>query len=176
MNKKTKVTSQTKENKKKYKFNFVDVALILLVVGCIITLIYFFSPMSKAKKLGKAQEKTIEYTIEITGVDTTFSENISDNDTVIDSVTKTPIGTVTRVVSTNYTEYKAVDDGSSDLKLQEIVYRDKCNLEVTVRVDASYIAGDGFSVNSTRIAVGEKMFVKFPNFVGEGYCIRIIQN
>ena len=177
MNKNIKGSSQFTVKKKKFKFNFVDVALILLVIGCIITLIYFFSPISNAKKIGKSQEKNIEYTIEITDVDNkNFFGNVKEGDNVIDSVTKISIGTVKSVGNTKYTEYKPVDDGSSELKLEEIVYDDKINLQITISVNANYIEGDGFSVNSTRIAIGEKMFVKFPNFAGEGYCIGIIQN
>ena len=80
MNKQTKATSSS-ANKK--RFNFVDVALILLIIGFIVTLVYFFSPVSKVKKMGKTQEKSIEYTVEIIGVDKTFVENIKEGDTLL---------------------------------------------------------------------------------------------
>ena len=180
MNKQTKATSSS-ANKK--RFNFVDVALILLIIGFIVTLVYFFSPVSKVKKMGKTQEKSIEYTVEIIGVDKTFVENIKEGDTVIDSVSKTSIGTVKSVDPIKYTEYKAIEDTGADATenkqqkpLTEVDFDNKYNLQITVSVNANYLEGEGFSVNSTRIAVGEKLFVKFPNFTGEGYCIGIIQN
>lgn len=180
MKKQTQATSSAVGKK---RFNFVDVALILLIIGFIVTLVYFFSPVSKIKKLGKNQEKNIEYTIEIIGVDKTFVENIKEGDTVIDSVSKTSIGNVKSVDTIKYTEYKATEDNNTDASenkqqrpLTTVDFDDKYNLQITVSVNADYIEGEGFSVDSTRIAVGEKLFVKFPNFTGEGYCIGIIQN
>ena len=180
MNKQTKTTSSA-ANKK--RFNFVDVALILLIIGFILTLVYLFSPISRVKKYGKIQEKNIEYTIEIIGVDKTFIENIKEGDTAIDSVSKTNIGTVKSIDTIKYTEYKAVADDENDTSenkqqrpLTTVDFNDTYNLHITINVNANYIDGEGFSVDSTRIAVGEKFFVKFPNFTGEGYCIGIIQN
>ena len=180
MNKQTQTTSSA-ANKK--RFNFVDVALILLIIGFILTLVYLFSPISMVKKYGKIQEKNIEYTIEIIGVDKTFVENIKEGDTVIDSVSKANIGTVKSIDTIKYTEYKAVVDDETDTSenkqqrpLTTVDFNDTYNLHITVNVNANYIDGEGFSVDSTRIAVGEKFFVKFPNFTGEGYCIGIIQN
>ena len=180
MNKQNKVKSSA-ANKK--RFNFVDVALILLIIGFTVTLVYFFSPVSRVKKLGKTQEKNIEYTIEIIGVDKTFVENIKEGDTVIDSVSKTSIGNVKSIDTIKYTEYKATNNNDTDATenkqqkpLTTVDFNDMYNLQITVSVTANYVEGEGFSVDSTRVAVGEKLFVKFPDFAGEGYCIGIIQN
>jgi hypothetical protein len=47
----------------------------------------------------------------------------------------------------------------------------KFNLLVTISTTANYAEGSGYSVNATRIAVGEKLALRFPDYVAEGYCI-----
>ena len=49
----------------------------------------------------------------------------------------------------------------------------KYNVIVTISADGEYKEGEGYSVNGRRIAVGEKMALRFPNYVGEGYCIAL---
>jgi hypothetical protein len=44
---------------------------------------------------------------------------------------------------------------------------------VTITVLAEYTEGEGYSVGDRRIAVGEKMSLRFPNFAAEGYCIAL---
>ena len=52
-----------------------------------------------------------------------------------------------------------------------VEYDDKINLLITVSATATYTEGKGYAVNERRIAVGEKLSVRFPDFAGEGYCV-----
>ena len=52
-----------------------------------------------------------------------------------------------------------------------MTYEDKYNVTVTVTVLAQYEEGEGYSVGDRRIAVGEKLSLRFPNYAAEGYCI-----
>ena len=46
-------------------------------------------------------------------------------------------------------------------------------LRVTLRTEATYRAGDGFSVNGNRISVGDSLAVSFDGFSGTGRCVSI---
>ena len=65
------------------------------------------------------------------------------------------------------------EDGSKKTEGVLAEYPDKYNVIITISAEASYAAEKGYSVNGTRIAVGEKMSLRFPDYVGEGYCIGV---
>ncbi len=167
--------------KKKGRFNFIDLILILILVAVVATLIYVFSPESRIRDLFKDNEKKIQYTVEITNVDEKYIDLIKEGDVVGDSVTKSSIGKVEAVYAEGYTEFileeatETNEEGTTVPKysIGEREYPGKYNIIVTVVVTADFDENEGYTVNSTRIAVGEKMYLKFPGYVGEGYCIGI---
>ena len=127
-----------------------------------------FSPISLIKKLSSDQTKEIQYTVEFSGVDAEFVNRIKEDDLVIHSVSKNHMGTVVAVSTEPYYELHFVD---SEQKGRPVEHPEKLNLVVTVSVTAQYAEGSGYSVNSTRIAVGEKLALRFPDYAAEGYCI-----
>ena len=155
--------------KKSYKFNFLDILLILLAVGVVFVAINIISPMSFIKKLQSDSTHHIEYTVEFIGVDEDFLDAIKENDNVIDAVSKNSLGTViVAEYNTHYSELK-YDEENKVGKLVD--YTDKYNVIVTISAEGNYISGEGYNINACRIAVGEKMSLRFPDYVGEGYCI-----
>ena len=179
-------TKQTKSSnqKRKGKFNFIDLTLVLILLLIVGVLIYSFSPISLIKKWFNKETVNIQYEIEIVGVDKDVYELIKNNTIVKDSVTKSTLGTVTMVNKTDYVEYKPVTEirnegeGDDEKEIIEnsivpVEYPNKYNLNVIVTVAANYSEGEGYSVESTRIAVGEKLSLKFPNYKCEGYCVGI---
>lgn len=170
---------EKKIKSKKGRFNFVDLVLILLAVAIIATLFYVFSPDSIIRDWLKKEERNIRYTVEFVNVDEQFVDNIKKSDTVSDSVTKGDIGTVETVTYTAYSEYVLVEDKISEdgtvapPALEAVEYKDKYTIIVTITAKANFAEDAGYTVGSTRIAVGEKMFLKFPDYVGEGYCIGV---
>jgi cell division protein FtsL len=166
---KKETTEAAVVKKKTYRFNILDVLLILLTIGVIFVAVNIISPMSFIKKLQSDSTHTIEYTVEFIGVDEDFIDAIKENDKVMDSVSKNSLGTVVAVdYNTHYSELK-YDEENKVGKLVD--YADKYNVTVTITADGSYISGEGYNVNARRIAVGEKMSLRFPDYVGEGYCI-----
>ena len=159
--------------KKKGHFNVIDLLLILIALFVVFAVIYVFAPFSTVKNLFTSQEKTIEYTVEFIGVDKDFVNTIQKNDLVVDSVSKNHIGTVQAADYNNpYTEFEVVptkNEGTLEGVLVE--HPNKCNVLVTISAEAEYSEGDGYRVNDYRIAIGEKMNLIFPNYMGECYCI-----
>ena len=156
--------------RKKFKFNFIDFLIILLVLAIVAAVIYIFAPFSWIQQ--KNGSIDLQYTIEIQGVDEAFIENINEHDVVVDSVSKNVIGKVIAVdYNTQYSELKYDESNRTGILS---VFPDKYNLIITISTaNALYVEGEGYSVNGCRIAVGEKISAKFPSYVSEGYCIGI---
>ena len=176
MNRTAKKNNKKASEKKSRRFNFVDLLLILLVLAIIAGAVYLFSPGSVFKKMGTTEHGTLSYTVEFHGVDGEYLNKIKENDVVVDSVTKNILGTVAAVdYNTKQTvlEYvKNEDDGTYSGVLSE--YPNQYTVIVTITASAEHVSGDGYFVNNCRIAVGESMALRFPDFVAEGHCISMI--
>ena len=173
-------TTAPSNKKKKGRFNFVDLTLVLVLILLIGVLVYSFSPVSLIKKWANKDVRNIQYEVEITNVDAEFIDLIKNNASVSDSITKSSLGTVTMVNRTNYVDYKVIEEVVKEGETEKIVYSvvpveypNKYNLNVTITVSSDYTEGSGYTVDSTRIAVGEKLYLKFPDFKCEGYCVGI---
>ncbi|MBR2387841.1 MAG: DUF4330 family protein [Clostridia bacterium] len=161
--------AEKKTAKVKRRFNFIDVLIILAIVllGAIVLNLFFPNGLFKSSSV----EKKIQYTVEFVGVDEAFVDKIKENDSVIDSVAKYNLGSVMTVDSSMpYTELKYDNEaGVGHLA----AFEDKYNVLVTVSVVAEYNEGEGYSVGDRRIAVGEKLSLRFPNYASEGYCVSL---
>ena len=177
----TNSTSPLKK-KKNGRFNFIDLTLIIILILVLGTLIYSFSPVSLIRKWTNKDIRNIQYEVEFNNVDKAFIDMIQADDVVINSVTKDSIGTVTMVNPDKYVEYKPVktervegEETITEYTVIPVEYPNKYTVRVTITVSANFSEGTGYSVNATRIAVGEKMALKFPNFKCEGYCVGITE-
>ena len=166
---------KTHKNKKK-GFNFVDFLIILIVLAIIVAAVYLFSPISVLKKMSEKTTGTLDYTVEIQNVDIEFIEKIRENDTVIDSVSKNTLGTVRAIEhNTKYSEldYRVSSEDTTQYEGYMVDYPDKYNVTVTISAQADLLSGQGYTVNNCRIAVGEKLSLRFTDFVCEGYCVYV---
>ncbi len=169
-------SSQTKADgavrKRRRGFNFIDFLLILFALAVVLTAVNIVSPMSLIDKLRADDSYTVHYTVELTGVEAEFLDKIKESDTVVDAVSKYSLGSVEAV---DYTAHSTLEyneeagDGAGAGVLT--AHKDKYDVLVTVKAQASYMSEKGYFVNDRRIAVGEKMSLRFPDYVGEGYCI-----
>ena len=166
-----KDSSDKKVEKRRYRFNLIDILLILFAVAIVFVAINVVSPFSFMEKLKSNSDHTIQYTVEFTCVDQEYIDRIKEDDAVMDAISKNALGTVTAVdYNTHYSELK-YDEENQVGKLAD--YTDKYNLIVTITAEGIYTSGKGYSVNSQRIAVGEKMSLRFPDYAAECYCIDI---
>ena len=182
--------SVSSKNKKRGRFNIIDLILIIVSLVLVAVIVYVFSPISWISNMMQKESKTIDYIVEFTNVDRSFEKSISEGETVIDAVSKSNIGKVSNFELNGYVEYDWVaesevldedaqiagEEPKISYKPVAIDYPEKCNLVVTITVSANHTAEKGYYIDSTRIAVGEKMSLRFPGFVGEGYCIGITEN
>ena len=167
----------SKKKKRNGRFNLVDFILVVLVLLVVAILVQIFSPVSLIKNLATNQTKEIQYTVEFLAVDQEFIDRIQAEDVVINSVSKNNMGTVVAVdYSTQYSElqYDKNNAEGKDIEYGKLSpYSDKYNVVVTISATANYVEEQGYSVNATRIAIGEKLSLRFPNYIAEGYCISL---
>lgn len=157
--------------KKSGRFNLIDLILVVLLLLVIAILVQVFSPISLIKNLASNQTKNIQYTVEFLGVDQEFIDRIQESDVVVNAVSKNNMGTVVTVdYNTKYSELQYVENGAEGEGILS-EHPNKYNLIVTISATANYSEEKGYSVNATRIAVGEKMALRFPDYTAEGYCI-----
>ena len=52
----------------------------------------------------------------------------------------------------------------------------KYNVLVTITSECTYVKGEGYCINGKRIAIGEKMSLRFPDYAAEGYCVSLSVN
>lgn len=170
-NKSTVDGTVQKSRKKGNRFNLIDLLVIVVVLLLIAIAVNIFAPMSWFDRFSRDTKVKIQYTVEFLGVDENFAEKIKEEDLAVDSVSKNSLGKVKAVDSTQPHTVLSYDETSKAGVLS--TYPDKYNVLVTIEVDAKYREGKGYSINDLRIAVGEKMSLRFPDYVGEGYCISV---
>ena len=154
-------------------FNIIDALIILAVILLGAIVINIVVPSGLWGDLFKGSTKTIQYTVEFTGVDRDFVDNIVENDTVVDAVSKFALGTVTAI--DNNSHYRVLGYNEERDEGGYTTYQDKYNVLITITVTANYEEGVGYTVGDRRIAVGEKLTLRFPNYVDEGYCIGVAE-
>ena len=161
------------KTKREYKFNFVDVLLIILCLAIVAGCFYIFSPNTSFDLFSKKEIVDIQYTIELQGVDEKFIEKIKETDNVIDSVSKNSLGNVVAVdYNTKYTtlSYANDEDNYSGVLVE---HPEKYNLIITISAQAEYKKDNGYYVNNRRVAIGEMLQLRFPDYVCNCYCIAI---
>ena len=159
--------TETKATQKRKKLNVFDFLVILVVLAVIGFAIFWATPWSQSLKNKLGTTVSLQYTVEIKDVDQAFIEKIQEGNHVIDSVSKNEIGTV---VAIEIHEHEILSVGENGQGIM-IEAPDRYNMIVTVSSNASYQSGKGYAINGCRIAVGESMALRFPDYVCEGFCI-----
>ena len=167
---KNKATSDEKKTSRgKGRFNFIDVLIILAILLLAAIVVNLFLPGSLLKP--SSVEKELQYTVEFIGVDEAFIDKINENDVVYDSIAKYNVGTVIAVDKSTPYSVLQYDHDSASAKLA--TYDGKYNVLVTINVKAEYHENEGYSIGDRRIAVGEKLALRFPDYASEGYCVNL---
>ena len=168
------VTNSSTSKKSRRKFNIIDFFILLVIVAVISALVYAFSPWSQLKALWQSNEISFQYAVEIRNVDYKNIDLIQNGDTVLNSVTKNAVGTVTGVDAVQKSSqlyYSQAEDDTYQGVLVES--QDKYDITVYITATAQYEAGVGYTVNGSRIAVGEILDLRFPQYADNGYCIAV---
>lgn len=157
----------TKE-KRSWRFTALDLIILIVLLAVIALAVWFFGPFGGADA-GDNTQVNIEYTVEIKGMEEAYLDNIRVGETVIDSVTKKSIGTITAVETMPFIDYIL---NTEDGVLLEKEYPGQYTLLVTVSSPAAQNER-GYHIDGYRVAIGALHYIQLPNFVGSGYCIGV---
>lgn len=155
--------------------NAVDIILIVMILAAIAlaVMLAFFRGVLFG---GKTETRIIEYTVVFKQVDETFATSIVNGDPVLNVAGKQSAGIVSADVESSastYVAYHAAAEEGLNGSAVLMTYPDRMDLTVTIRVEAEYTPGSGYSVGGLRIAVGSEYSLMFPGYTGTGTCIAL---
>ena len=154
---------------KKGRFNIIDLLLIILILVIVGSLILMFDPFSFFAK-GSSESVTLRYTVEIKNVSNDLKNNVKVGDKVLNSSTGYDMGTVVAIETQSSFEW-VYEEG--DEYMSKKYSEDRSDIIITVDVKTVYEEGRGYMLDGKQMAVGVLSYLRFPNFVGSGYCISI---
>jgi hypothetical protein len=116
----------------------------------------------------------VEYQICFSAVDDSFANAIAKGDGLYDADTKSGMGTVSAVEATPSKALTLIASSSTEDQTGELVtLPGRVDVTVTVVVDALYVEGTGYTVNGRALRIGNAYTLRFPNYVGNGICVRL---
>ncbi len=159
------------ENKDQAKgrFNFIDVLIILMVLALIAVVVYM---TVSDKESADHSEKTITYTVKLSGVNEDYLPLITAGSEVTDSSTGKPVGTISSVRSekTKYIGSKAVADIQGNYSVTYSEYDNLYDVYVTLYATGSVDSRGIAYVGGNRILVGSKLYFRCGTFAGTSFC------
>ena len=164
------------QKKPKRKFNFIDFLVLLVVIAIIGILVYVFSPWSQIEKIWTNNKVELTYFVEIKDVDIAYMESINEGDSIVNSVNKNSLGTVAEIskIEKAYVyDYVLNEQGEMTCVISE--HPQKYNITIKVVSTAEYEKGVGYSINGCRIAIGEMLDLRFPQYTCSGACTQIYE-
>ena len=169
-------TTHAVEKKRRGLFLLMDLLLLVCIVSAVFFLILAFTPL----RLGSGAEmRQIVYTVELSAVDQSFVSLLKERDQVTDSATGAVLGVVSEIRIRPYEAYTSLPTPEVDEELGKHVVRKETNEEwntitVTIRANAEYEAGVGYTCGGARIAVGAEYELQFPAYAGKGECLTLV--
>lgn len=155
---------------KKYKFNIVDVAVLVVFLVLVAIAIMLIDPVSRVDEETQIQETTILYTVELREVDEKLSNSIRVDDNVVLMTDRIDIGKVVKINRYASSKWEIPESGDEMVLSTE---SDKHTVVVTIEITCSYEAGVGYFLHDQQLLVGHSMNLKFPMFDAVGECISI---
>lgn len=156
-------------NKRKLRFNAVDVLIILLAATVAFVLLYVFVLSDRSADVAGVNTVKIQYVVEIQNIDSRFSESVRRGQAVEDAITRKSIGTVVGVEAKDFEKITFdYDTGRETSSVAE----GQITLRVTVEAEA--VETDrAFLVDGCEIRVGKQFSLILPELYGVGYCIAL---
>jgi hypothetical protein len=165
--------SAIKNHKKPYKFNVMDVFLILIIIIAASVLIYI---VAGTGLIFGGEEVSIQYTIDISHIRNEFLpaiNRITPGDKITDSIRGYDIG---EIHSVKITEATSDTDDKNQGIIRKVPHPDHSRVQITVRAKAKQEGNAKNNyVNGRLIMVGVQMFFRTQHFTGYGNCVELIE-
>ena len=149
--------------------NWFDMVVIVLLVA-IAALAISGTQLASLFGIGETTEKcTVEYMVVFADVDQDLALAISDSASVYGTSSAGSMGKVIADPEIKAHNVLVYSDGSGALKEKP----GAVDIIVTIRAQAEYQKGVGYTIGDTVVRVGDHLSLRFPNYTGVGSCINI---
>ena len=155
--------------KKKTRFNFIDVVIILIILSIIGAAAYLIVTDMRTNKTSRLTGN-MDFTVRITSVDEEALALFDRGVIVKDSVTGAVIGEIFGVnaqKSRYYGNIAAKGDDGYVVPVSE--YEDKYDVYVIIRGNAEKDLRGIHYINDTKILIGSTVYFKIPSFTSISY-------
>ena len=156
------------KTKKRFRFNFIDVILIFVILAALACLFYLFTS-HQTENSGSTGKYDVVYTIEVRTIRDEFKNLVNVGDKVVDAVQLFTIGEVTDV------SYKNSDYTTFDRENGTLVHYDYpgfLDMTLTVRASAN-LENNTYMIGGYELAVGVLVSFRTPSYTASGYCTTI---
>ncbi len=149
---------------KKSAFDRIAVACLnAFILLFVFLLLAAFLYAVKPKALFRPNSE-LTYTLRFTMVREEYTRDLRDGDRVLDAVRKNNIGSV---VAYDLSPALTETYSRKENRMRMVEYPHRVTLTLTVRAPARHTER-GYTVAGIPFAIGQKISVRLPNFVGEG--------
>ena len=157
-----------RENKKA-RFNFIDAIIIFIILAIIGAAVYLIVSDIQSKKDSR-QLGNLDCTVRISNVDEAALSLFTIGETVKDSVTGEPIGTIMSVTSNKAKYYGTTAILSGMEYVISVTEHEKTyDVYVTISATAKKDARDIYYVGNNKILVGSTIYFKIPSFTAVSF-------
>ncbi len=157
--------------KNKYRFNIIDVLLLVLIVVSIASIVFLVLYNGNDSSVEK-KDNTVEivYTVKQTELPDILRGRINMGDTALLSDSKKNMG---QVIDFQYTDssYKYFDKESNTVN--QSVYPGKIDVSVKISAVATKSDDGIYRVDGQIINVGSELDLRFPFYTGKTVCIAV---
>lgn len=172
---------KTKNPSVKRRFNIADVIVIVLVLACVLGAVWIFGGSGI---FGSGEVVTLEYELWIRDVRNDIASHIKSGVEVIEATKHYNVGTVGDNFTVEPFTYEAYVNvlydkngnpvGDFDENGERVVVEKPGYVTVILPITAkATVEEDGYYVNGYKISVGSHMFIRTPDFAGQGYIISV---
>ena len=165
--------NNTKQSEnKKGRFNIVDALIVIVILAIAAGLLWITDPFSWFSEVERTDVK-LRYVVEIKSIDDDLAMSIKKikfNQTALNSSGSIQMGKVQSVKTAESTVWEY--DKSRGEMVQKTV-EGKIDVYFVIDSDCVYEKGVGYLLGNNQIAVGSPVGLRFPDFVGSGYCVSI---
>lgn len=158
--------NKEKLNKGPRGLNVLDIIIIVVILVLVVGGWYTYSRYTENQQKNK---RTVEYQVELKGVNQSFADAIKQGDLLRESVMGNTLG---NVASKNVVAATNINTDFLEGKYVEVKVPDKLDVVLTISSVAE-ITETSITVGGLEIKIGQKIYVKGKGYAKEGYLLNI---
>ncbi|MDF2532790.1 MAG: hypothetical protein K0Q65_2371 [Clostridia bacterium] len=147
-------------------FNVLDILIIIVILALVIGGWYGYSQYTQNQQKNK---RSVEYQVELKGVDQSFVDAITQGDLLRESVKGNNLG---KVAGKNVVAAANINTDFLNGKYVAVTVPDKLDVILNISSDAE-VSEKSINVGGLEIKIGQKIFVRGKGYAKEGYLLNI---